>query len=101
MIAGSSCRRIAAGAGRVATIAAVFTAAPAARATTARPRKLRRLVAIQVMMKYRNTQGETGTIALTYWTPMSGQEVPLPPDRQESIAQMNQQLRDMICRGIP
>jgi hypothetical protein len=53
------------------------------------------------MMKYRNTQGETGTIALTYWTPMSGQEVPLPPDRQESIAQMNQQLRDMICRGIP
>ena|ERR1700676_829577 len=56
---------------------------------------------IQVMMKYRNAQGETRTIALTYWTPMSGQETSLPPDQQESIAQMNQQLHDMTCRGIP
>src|SRR5450432_2928315 len=46
---------------------------------------------IQVMMKYRNAQGETGIINLTYWTPMSGQETSLPPDQQELIAQLNQQ----------
>ena len=56
---------------------------------------------IQVMMKYRNAQGETGIINLTYWTPMSGQETSLPPDQQELIAQLNQQLHDMTCRGIP
>lgn len=45
---------------------------------------------IQIMMKYRDAQGETGIINLTYWTPMSGQETSLPPSQQESIAQMNQ-----------
>jgi hypothetical protein len=56
---------------------------------------------IQVMMKYRSAQGETGIIDLTYWTPMSGQGTSLPPDQQELIAQLNQQLHDMTCRGIP
>ena len=56
---------------------------------------------IQVMMKYRNAQGETGIIDLTYWTPISGQETALSPDQQESIAQADQQLHDMSCRGIP
>ena len=56
---------------------------------------------IQVMMKYRNAQGETGTIVLTYWTPMSGQEAAPSPDQQELIAQLDQQLHDMNCRGIP
>jgi hypothetical protein len=41
---------------------------------------------IQVMMKYRNAQGETGIIDLTFWTPMSGQETSLPPGQQVSIA---------------
>jgi hypothetical protein len=50
---------------------------------------------IQVMMKYRNAQGETGIIDLTFWTPMSGQEASLPPGQQESIAQLNQQLHDL------
>jgi hypothetical protein len=56
---------------------------------------------IQVMMKYRNAQGETGIIDLTYWTPMSGQETALSRDQQESIAQFDQQSHDMVCRGIP
>jgi hypothetical protein len=56
---------------------------------------------IQVMMKYRNAQGETGVITLTYWTPMSGHETSLRPDQQESFAQLDQQLHDMSCRGIP
>ena len=56
---------------------------------------------IQVMMKYRNAQGETGIITLTYWTPMSGYKTSLPPDQQESFAQLDQQLNDMSCRGIP
>jgi len=56
---------------------------------------------IQVMMKYRNARGETGIIDLTYWTPMSGRETALSPDQQESIAQVDQQLHDMSCRGIP
>jgi hypothetical protein len=47
------------------------------------------------MMKYRNAQGETGIIALTYWTSISGQETSLPPGQQESIAQLDQQLHDM------
>ena len=53
------------------------------------------------MMKYRNAQGETGTIALTLWTPMSGQKTELPPDRRDAIAWMDQQLHDINCRGIP
>lgn len=50
---------------------------------------------IQVMLKYRNAQGETGIVSLTYWTPMSG-HVPAA-----SIAEIDQQLHDMSCRGIP
>lgn len=56
---------------------------------------------IQVMMKYRNAQGETGVIDLTYWTPMSGRETALSPNQRESMAQLDQQLHDMSCRGIP
>lgn len=56
---------------------------------------------IQVMMKYRNAQGKIGIIDLTYWTPMSGQETALSADQQETIAQVDQQLHDMSCRGIP
>jgi hypothetical protein len=56
---------------------------------------------IQVTMKYRNAQGETGTIVLTYWTPMSGHETSLPPDQKATIAELDQQLHDMTCRGIP
>jgi hypothetical protein len=29
---------------------------------------------IEVSVKYRTTQGETGVIQLTYWTPISGKE---------------------------
>jgi hypothetical protein len=53
------------------------------------------------MMQYRNAQGDTGTIYLTYGTPMSGQEISLRPDQQEVIARLNQQSHDMACRGIP
>jgi hypothetical protein len=53
---------------------------------------------IQVMLQYRNAQGETGVVSLTYWTPMSGK---LPPDQQASVAEIDQQLHDLICRGIP
>lgn len=56
---------------------------------------------IQILMKYRNAQGETGTIALTLWTPMSGQDAELPPEQREAIAQADQQLHDINCRGIP
>ena len=56
---------------------------------------------ILVMMKYRNAQGETGTIDLTYWTPMPSHEATLSRDQQESIAWADQQLHDMVCRGVP
>jgi hypothetical protein len=47
---------------------------------------------VEVMMKYRTAEAETGTIVLTYWT-LSGRES-LPPD----IVQF---LHDISCRGIP
>jgi hypothetical protein len=56
---------------------------------------------IEITMQYRTAQGETGTIVLTYWTPMSGRESSLPPDQRATIAQADQQLHDMVCRGIP
>jgi hypothetical protein len=56
---------------------------------------------IEITMKYRNAQGKTGTIVLTYWTLMSGHETSLPPDQQASISLLNQQMHDMSCRGIP
>src|SRR5260370_4244153 len=56
---------------------------------------------IEITMQYRTAQGETGTIMLTYWTPMSGRESSLPPDQRATIAQADQQLHDMSCRGIP
>jgi hypothetical protein len=52
-------------------------------------------------MQYRTAQGETGTILLTYWTPMSGRESSLPPDQRATIAQFDQQSHDVSCRGIP
>ena len=56
---------------------------------------------IEITMQYRTAQGETGTILLTYWTPMSGRELLLPPDQRATIAQADQQSHDMSCRGIP
>jgi hypothetical protein len=56
---------------------------------------------IEITMQYRTAQGETGTIMLTYWTPMSGHETSLPPDQRATIAQFDQQSHDMSCRGIP
>ena len=56
---------------------------------------------IEITMKYRTAQGGTGTILLTYWTPTSGHESSLPSDQQATIAQIDQQLHDMSCRGIP
>ena len=56
---------------------------------------------IQILIQYRTAQGETGNITLTYWKPMSEEETSLPPDRQTTVAQVDQQLHDMNCRGIP
>ena len=56
---------------------------------------------IKITMQYRTAQGETGTILLTYWTPMSGRESSLPRDQRATIAQADQQSHDMSCRGIP
>ena len=56
---------------------------------------------IEITMQYRTDQGETGNIVLTYWTPMSGRDSSLPPDQRATIAQVDQQLHDMSCRGIP
>jgi hypothetical protein len=56
---------------------------------------------IEITMQYRTAQGETGNILLTYWTPMSGRESSLPSNQQATIAQADQQLHDMSCRGIP
>jgi hypothetical protein len=56
---------------------------------------------IEIAMQYRTAQGETGTILLSYWTPMGGRESSLPPDQRAAIAQVDQKLHDMSCRGIP
>ncbi|MFZ3350796.1 MAG: hypothetical protein WA268_08010 [Xanthobacteraceae bacterium] len=56
---------------------------------------------IEVSLKYRTTQGETGTMLLTYWTPMAGGYTLLPPDQQNSIIGTDWQLHDAVCRGIP
>jgi hypothetical protein len=32
---------------------------------------------------------------------MAGKETSLPPDQQATMAQVDQQLHDMSCRGIP
>lgn len=56
---------------------------------------------IQVMLKFSNAQGEHGTIALTYWGPMSGKEASLAPEQRTAIVQLDQQLHDMSCRGVP
>jgi hypothetical protein len=56
---------------------------------------------IEILMQYRTAQGETGNITLTYWKPMSGEQTSLPPDQQATVAQVDQQLHDMNCQGIP
>ena len=56
---------------------------------------------IEITMQYRTPQGETGTILLNYWTPMSGGESSLPPDQRAAIAHADQLSHDMSCRGIP
>ena len=57
---------------------------------------------IEITMQHRTAQGETGTIQLNYWTPMSGRwESSLSPDQRATMAQIDQQSHDMICWGIP
>ncbi len=56
---------------------------------------------IEVTLKYRTTQGETGTIDLTYWTPSSGKYESLRSDQQETIRNIDWMLHDTSCRGIP
>jgi len=56
---------------------------------------------IQVMMKFRDSQGRAGAIDLTYWTPISGHETGMSSTQQTSIVQFDQQMHDMSCRGIP
>jgi hypothetical protein len=56
---------------------------------------------IRVMMQYRNAECETGVVDLTYWTSTSGKVTSLLPDQTALIAEIDQQLHDMSCRGIP
>ncbi len=56
---------------------------------------------IEVTMKYRTDQGETGTIMLTLWSPTSSQYSSLPPDQRATTVRIDQQMHDMSCRGIP
>ncbi len=56
---------------------------------------------IEVTLKYRTTQGETGDMELHFWTPMSGGQSSLSPDQRETMAQFDAQSHDMSCRGIP
>jgi hypothetical protein len=56
---------------------------------------------IQVMLKYRTAEGETGNIQMTYWTPGSGNYTSLPPDQQARITRLDWMLHDTSCRGIP
>jgi len=56
---------------------------------------------IEVALKYRTPQGETGNMLLTYWTPMAGKDASIPPDQQAAIIQQDWLLHDMSCRGIP
>jgi hypothetical protein len=56
---------------------------------------------IEVTLKYRTTQGETGAILLTYWTPISGKETSLPPDQLATMVENDWMLHDLNCRGIP
>jgi hypothetical protein len=56
---------------------------------------------IEVSLKYRTKEGETGAMQLNYWTPMSGKETSLPPDQLTAIIQSDWLLHDFSCRGIP
>lgn len=56
---------------------------------------------IEVSLKYRTAQGETGTILLTYWTPLSGKETSLEPDQLATIIEQDWVMHDLSCRGIP
>ncbi|HEY5067964.1 MAG TPA: hypothetical protein VIJ04_24450 [Xanthobacteraceae bacterium] len=56
---------------------------------------------IEVSLKYRTTQGETGTMLLTYWTPMAGGYTSLPKDQQTAANEFDWQMHDFQCRGIP
>ena len=56
---------------------------------------------IEVMLKYRNAKGESGTINLNLWTPMSYDPTAMSPDQTAGFDRLNQPLHDMLCRGIP
>jgi hypothetical protein len=53
------------------------------------------------MLKYRNAQGETGSVLLTYWSPTSDQYDALTPDQKATMAEIDRQNHDAMCRGIP
>ena len=56
---------------------------------------------IEVTLTYHTTEGETGTIMLTYWTPMGGKYTSLPREQQEFIIEQDRVMHDSSCRGIP
>jgi hypothetical protein len=56
---------------------------------------------IEVFLKYRTAEGETGIATLTYWTPMGVKYTSLPRDQQEFMIEQHQLMHDMSCRGIP
>lgn len=56
---------------------------------------------IEVTLQYRTAQGETGTMLLTYWTPISGKDASLRPDQKAAIIESDWLSHDELCRGIP
>ncbi len=56
---------------------------------------------IEITLKYRTTQGETGSIFATYWTPAAGNYTSLPPEQQATMIQVDWMQHDTLCRGIP
>lgn len=53
---------------------------------------------VQVMMKYRNAQGESGIIDLTYWTPAAFLGAAVTTEQRTRLAW---QFHDMSCQGVP
>ena len=56
---------------------------------------------IQIMMRYRTSQHETGIISLTFWTPKSNGTSELPLDQQAVFEHVDWLSHDTTCRGIP
>lgn len=56
---------------------------------------------LEVTIKYRTDSGETGSMLLTYWSPISSRYTSLSASQQEAIALIDQQMHDLMCKGIP